>query len=356
MSPHSNGSDCGYSSSMEGSETGSREGSDIACSEGICNHDEAGQASVALRCLGLWTLKSFQGLFSIQCSLISFLTVCFCLPSEGEDPNVHHCAEDKEEDGIDSCVDCWQHSEENTQCKSKKKKRKGKGLCNDQVRGQAWELAWYVQNILSCLPIKVCMLLQGQKCEGSMSDGNTTGHSPSSMHTCRTKEIFSSLCGNTFASIALRLPWTVHQKNLSFHTRPPEANISLVELLVSEKCLLKWLKINFCHNIQSCLILPLRNPLLSCCVFDTGWFRGELWRRELSDTGWNPGISRKKPILLQQPQPVPTAPEREIHRLLPRHWAEEASLWKVVCHHQCQLTALMTSPPGKNTRPLLQHV
>lgn len=29
---------------MEGSETGSREGSDIACYEGICNHDEAGLA------------------------------------------------------------------------------------------------------------------------------------------------------------------------------------------------------------------------------------------------------------------------------------------------------------------------
>lgn len=49
LSPHSNGSDCGYSSSMEGSETGSREGSDIACSEGICNHDEAGPAKVAMR-------------------------------------------------------------------------------------------------------------------------------------------------------------------------------------------------------------------------------------------------------------------------------------------------------------------
>uniref|UniRef100_A0A7N6BZE1 Gametogenetin-binding protein 2 n=1 Tax=Anabas testudineus TaxID=64144 RepID=A0A7N6BZE1_ANATE len=91
--PHSNGSDCGYSSSMEGSETGSREGSDIACSEGICNHDEA------------------------------------------DDPNVHHCAGDKEEDGIDSCLDCWQHSEENGQCKSKKMKRKGKGLCSDQRYG-----------------------------------------------------------------------------------------------------------------------------------------------------------------------------------------------------------------------------
>lgn len=27
---------------MEGSETGSREGSDVACTEGICNHDETG--------------------------------------------------------------------------------------------------------------------------------------------------------------------------------------------------------------------------------------------------------------------------------------------------------------------------
>ncbi|XP_029304658.1 gametogenetin-binding protein 2 [Cottoperca gobio] len=95
LSPHSNVSDCGYSSSMEGSETGSREGSDIACSEGICNH-------------------------------------------AGDDSNAHHCAEDKEEEeeegeeGLDSCVDCWPHSVENTQCKSKKKKRKGKGLCNDQ--------------------------------------------------------------------------------------------------------------------------------------------------------------------------------------------------------------------------------
>lgn len=44
LSSHSNGSDCGYSSSMEGSETGSREGSDVACSEGICNHEEAGSS------------------------------------------------------------------------------------------------------------------------------------------------------------------------------------------------------------------------------------------------------------------------------------------------------------------------
>lgn len=41
-------SDCGYSSSIEGSETGSREGSDVACTEGICNHDETGTKSLSL--------------------------------------------------------------------------------------------------------------------------------------------------------------------------------------------------------------------------------------------------------------------------------------------------------------------
>lgn len=104
---------------------------------------------------------------------------------------------------MDSCVDCWPHSEENPQCKSKKKKRKDKGLCNNQ----------------------------GQKGEGCVSDGNKTGHNPPPSHTCRTKEIISSLCGDTFASIALRLPWTAHQKNLSHHANPAEANKSLVELL-----------------------------------------------------------------------------------------------------------------------------
>uniref|UniRef100_A0A8C0GGV9 Gametogenetin-binding protein 2 n=1 Tax=Chelonoidis abingdonii TaxID=106734 RepID=A0A8C0GGV9_CHEAB len=84
LSPHCNGSDCGYSSSMEGSETGSREGSDVACTEGICNHDENGDESC-----------------------------------------VHRC-EDKEEDG-DSCVECWANSEEdNTKGKNKKKKKKSK--------------------------------------------------------------------------------------------------------------------------------------------------------------------------------------------------------------------------------------
>ncbi|KAM9386344.1 LOW QUALITY PROTEIN: gametogenetin-binding protein 2 [Pholidichthys leucotaenia] len=161
LSTHSNGSDCGYSSSMEGSETGSRDGSDVACSEGICNHDEA-----------------------------------------GDDPNMHHCVADKEVDGLDSCVDCWPHAEE-TQHKSKKKKRKGKGFCNDL----------------------------GQKSDGCLREGSTAGHSPPSTHTCRTKEMFSSLCGDKLASIALQLPWAVHQNKLSLYGRPPEPNISLVELL-----------------------------------------------------------------------------------------------------------------------------
>ncbi|KAF7244339.1 Gametogenetin-binding protein 2 [Varanus komodoensis] len=84
LSAHCNGSDCGYSSSMEGSETGSREGSDVACTEGICNHDE-----------------------------------------NGDDTCLHPC-DDKEEDG-DSCVECWANSEDSsTKGKSKKKKKKSK--------------------------------------------------------------------------------------------------------------------------------------------------------------------------------------------------------------------------------------
>ncbi|KAG8451117.1 hypothetical protein GDO86_003400 [Hymenochirus boettgeri] len=82
LTPHSNVSDCGYSSSMEGSEPGSREGSDVACTEGICNHDEAGEDSCA------------------------------------------NC--DKEEEG-DSCVECWANcAEDNIKGKNKKKKKKCK--------------------------------------------------------------------------------------------------------------------------------------------------------------------------------------------------------------------------------------
>ncbi|XP_037543955.1 gametogenetin-binding protein 2 [Nematolebias whitei] len=163
LSHNSNGSDCGYSSSIEGSEMGSREGSDVACSEGICDHYEAGDYT-----------------------------------------NVHRCAEDEdeEEDGADSCVDFWPQSEEKCQCKSKKKKKKAKSFCTSQ----------------------------GQKSDG-LSDGNTTGLSLTTAHTCRTKELFSSLCGDKLANIALQLPRTAHQEDLSLHVKPPNENFSLVELL-----------------------------------------------------------------------------------------------------------------------------
>lgn len=83
---------------------------------------------------------------SFKHTLLCLYSQCvFCLPSEGEDANGHHCAEDKE-DGIDSCVDCWPHTEEKTQCKSKKKKKKGKGLCNEQVRERT-EFACCMHNI-----------------------------------------------------------------------------------------------------------------------------------------------------------------------------------------------------------------
>ncbi|KAM3601913.1 uncharacterized protein V6R79_021073 [Siganus canaliculatus] len=160
LSPLSNSSDCGYSS-MEGSEMGSREGSEVACSEGLCNHDETGDES-----------------------------------------NAPHCAEDKEDDGIDACVDSWPHTVEHTQCKSKKKKRKNKGLCSNQ----------------------------GRNGEGRLPQGNTADHSTTPtplLHCCRSP----SFCGDAFASVALRLPWTVHEKNLNLHAGPPDANMSLVGLL-----------------------------------------------------------------------------------------------------------------------------
>lgn len=69
------------------------------------------------------------------------------LSSAVDEPSAHHCAEDKEEDGIDSCVDCWPHSVANAQCKSKKKKRKGKGLCHDQVGEQTVEFMTSEWNI-----------------------------------------------------------------------------------------------------------------------------------------------------------------------------------------------------------------
>lgn len=170
LSPHSNGSDYGYSSSMEGSEPGSREGSDVACTEGICNHDQAGDFTSG-----------------------------------------HHCAEDKEEDGVDSCVECWANSEENSKGKNKKKKKKSKGLCSDQ----------------------------GEKAEGCVAEGNRKGHGGPSSSTHRTKEACATLRCDTFASVALQLPWAEHRKNMSHYLGPTgdtcaqgDSNaMSLMELL-----------------------------------------------------------------------------------------------------------------------------
>ncbi|XP_029957246.1 gametogenetin-binding protein 2 isoform X2 [Salarias fasciatus] len=154
LSGHGNASDYGYSSF---SETCTPEGSDVACSEGICNHEA------------------------------------------GDDPNVQHCAEDEEKVELPSCLDCWSQPEENTQCKSKKKKKKSKAFCSNQE----------------------------EKTDCFKSEGKAKDHVATSTHSCRTKEIFSSLRGDKLAGIALRLPWTTHQKKLS----PPEENKSLEELL-----------------------------------------------------------------------------------------------------------------------------
>ncbi|XP_041749378.1 gametogenetin-binding protein 2 isoform X2 [Coregonus clupeaformis] len=166
LSPHSNGSDYGYSSSMEGSEPGSQEGSDVACAEGICNHDEAGD---------------------YLCG--------------------HHCAEDKEDGGVDSCVECWANSKENT--KKKKKTRKNKGLLSYHQGPNA----------------EGCVVEENRRAQ------NTAATSP----VCRTKETCAQLCLDTCSSIAL--PWGEHRKNMSYCL---EANIcgqedtnakSLMELL-----------------------------------------------------------------------------------------------------------------------------
>ncbi|XP_050966834.1 gametogenetin-binding protein 2 [Labeo rohita] len=152
--PHSNGSDCGYCSSMEGSEAGSREGSDVACTEGICNHDETSEYS---------------------CS--------------------HSCLEEKEEDAVDSCVECWANSEDNTKSKNKKKKRKNKVL--------------------------LCRSEHGSKAEEScVSDGSRRGsgsaavhESPSSSpHLCRSKE---TPCCESYESFSHHV-----SSSGDFHTQP----------------------------------------------------------------------------------------------------------------------------------------
>ncbi|XP_072517465.1 gametogenetin-binding protein 2 isoform X1 [Salminus brasiliensis] len=190
LSSHSNGSDCGYSSSMEGSETGSREGSDVACTEGMCNHDESGE---------------------YLCS--------------------HHCSEDKEEDCVDSCVECWANSEEHTNgTKNKKKKRKNKGLLCGHEHGLKSE---------SCTSESIR--------RGSPGLESTHDPTASSTHSCRSEETAcSKLCCGPFTSIAPQLPWADQQGKGSGGLvlgQPPPADTcvqgecttkSLMELLQDE--------------------------------------------------------------------------------------------------------------------------
>lgn len=169
--PHSNGSDCGYCSSLEGSETGSREGSDVACTEGMCSHDETGEYS---------------------CS--------------------HRCSEEKEEDAVDSCVECWANSEDNTTGKNKKKKRKNKAsVCRSEHGAKAEE---------SCVS------------DGCRRESGSPAVHESSPHLCRSKE---TPCCESYESFSHHVSRSRH-----FHSQPvlpdtcPQENScakSLVELL-----------------------------------------------------------------------------------------------------------------------------
>lgn len=105
--------------------------------------------------------------------------------------------------------------------------------------------------------------LQEPQPEGCKSDGNTTDHNLTAANTCRTKDIFSSLCDDKFANIALQLPWTVHQTNLNLHMRTKKANLSLVELLVrflisiSARVVIKCI-----FNIESTFSYKIRDLML----------------------------------------------------------------------------------------------
>lgn len=149
--PHSNGSDCGYCSSLEGSETGSREGSDVACTEGMCSHDETGEYS---------------------CS--------------------HRCSEEKEEDAVDSCVECWANSEDNTTGKNKKKKRKNKAsVCRSEHGSKAEE---------SCVS------------DGCRRESGSPAVHESSPHLCRSKE---TPCCESYESFSHHVSRSRH-----FHSQP----------------------------------------------------------------------------------------------------------------------------------------
>lgn len=76
-----------------------------------------------------------------------------CLVSAAEYSCSHHCLEDKEEDGADSCVECWANCEEHAKGKNKKKKRKSRGLLN------ANEHVSYIRQSVSTLHTLHCSVV-----------------------------------------------------------------------------------------------------------------------------------------------------------------------------------------------------
>lgn len=181
LSQNCNGSDCGYSSSMEGSETGSREGSDVACTEGICNHDEA-----------------------------------------SDDPCIHHCIEDEEEDG-DSCVECWVNCSEETSLKSKSRKKKKKSRAS------------------KCEADNSCKV----RCITDPSKRETLSNSVHrNLHHDKTKEINIESCSKV-EECSQHSSWSEHRKKASHFPGPSEAELlssdgnaakSLMELLDESEC------------------------------------------------------------------------------------------------------------------------
>ncbi|KAF7688624.1 hypothetical protein HF521_013431 [Silurus meridionalis] len=171
---------------MEGSETGSREGSDVACTEGMCNHDETAEYS---------------------CS--------------------HRCLEDKEEDGADSCVECWANCEEHAKGKNKKKKRKSRAFLNaNEHHGPQTD---------------VCPSDSSRRGDPNVSPSSENAHVPSasSTHSCQsTQTPCAKLCCGPYYNAGLQLPWAKQQlTNGMNHQTPytcpqgPCTTKSLMELL-----------------------------------------------------------------------------------------------------------------------------
>ncbi|KAK7163896.1 hypothetical protein R3I94_002568 [Phoxinus phoxinus] len=134
---------------------------------------------------------------------------------KGEYSCSHHCSEEKEEDAVDSCVECWANSEDDTNGKNKKKKRKNKGsICGSlHIASKAEEIC----------------VSDGSR-RGSAAVHESSSPSP---HLCRSKETpCSELCCGSLKSFRHHVI-----SGECFHSQPllpdtcTEANKSLMELL-----------------------------------------------------------------------------------------------------------------------------